>query len=305
MYPQKMLNHAQTLLCHLFDALPPTYSLTQSLTILVIGSGTFPSFEPLIRSLLQHQPRLEQLNFILVDPNKSATDYFDNYFSSLSEHELIVKIAIHITTYNIDIHKYLTTYHHPIFDIIYLEHPNLDILKFVLAKTNSGNNKLQVSLCESIPYLQHVSHPNTILLASFLSHGELKQMRYLIDFSLNIKLLQTYSSHFFHSGGCYRYGIIASIDQTGLPQKDPKKLAAIIHKDNNYFCSFFLVAILIFSITVITTKLLLVKIFSLFFVVAHLFYHRYGTIGLLIKILLILGQLLLLGGYLGYLLVYS
>jgi hypothetical protein len=62
---------------------------------------------------------------------------------------------------------------------------------------------------------------------------------------------------------------------------------------------FFISSIIFFSITFVFIKPIFLKIISMFFMTAHLFYHRYGISGLFIKIGLILGQLLILFGFLG------
>ncbi len=285
--PKKIAKKAEVTLSRLLAYIPTSFATLKSLKILVIGAGFFPSFSPLCSILSRQCPALRNIEFVLIEPQKSETDKFNAYFQKLKQHPNAMNVTVSI--HNDDIKKYLQKKNRPVFDIIYFEQPNLAILGILQAKTGNSNAILSAYLRESIPYLKYVVRENSIVLATFISTHDLKHFNSLLRHSLNIKPRFSCKPNLFSDNNFYSSGQIYILEEAKLPNRQAEKLAESIANSDTYFFLFLLISILIFILTLDWAKLL-----SFFFTLVLLFNHQYGSKGLFIKIVIVTLQFMIL-----------
>lgn len=286
-YRESVSKNAIAILNSLFDSISMDIIEQNTLNILVIGAGMFPSFKPLLLSLQRISPNLKTVTLTIIEPLKSETDRFNNYVSrlDLSCFYITFEYSIH----NVDIKEYLTNIKNVYFDIIYFEQPDLSPVGILLAKTGSFAAKLELSLRESIPFLKNIIQSKTIIVASFLFKRDLKQLNTLINYSLKIPTKIVYLSIFNSSGSPYSSGLISLIEPPALPNENPQKKASAIKKQDNYYAMLLLISTLLFVLTPSPGKL-----FSFLCTVTLLLHHRYGFGSFIIKSAIILTQIAIL-----------
>ena len=286
-YREGVSKNATAILNSLFDSISTDISELGTLNILVIGSGMFPSFKPLLLSLQRISPNLKKVNFTVIEPFKSETDRFNDYISRLDLSCFCIKFEYSI--HNVDIKEYLANVKEKHFDIIYFEQPDLSPIGILLAKTGSSAAKLDLSLRESVPFLKKIVRSKTIIVASFLFKRDLKQLNTLINYSLKIPTRIAYLSIFNSNGSPYSSGLISLIDPLKLPNENPKKTASAIKMQDSYYVWFLLISTLLFVVTPSSGKL-----FSFLCTVTLLLHHRYGLGSFIVKSGIILIQLSIL-----------
>lgn len=289
-YIENVSINASAVLGQIFETTPPSISGLESLSVLVIGSGFFPSFQSLVKAIEVASPNLKKISFILVEPLKSETDRFEAIFTT---HNLSSRYGFTITysIQNMDIKMYLMNVHDQCFDIVYFEQPDLSPVGILLAKSGVAGAKLELSLRESIPYLKMVVRPQSILIASFLYKKDLKQLDALIRYSMNLKTKIIVSTENKRDGAPYNSGLIAIVDPTYIHKSDPEILSESIKRQDTYYWFFLVLSFLIFLITPPIAKAL-----SAFCTLSLLMHHRYGFGSLIIKIAIVAVQLAVLLG---------
>lgn len=290
-YRQTVAKNATTILSTLFESAPAKFRDLKTMKILVIGAGFFPSFMPLVNVLSRIVPNLTELYFTLVEPLKSETDRFHDYFLKLNNSGIESQVTIKYSAQNTGIKEYLLSHHDMIFDVIYFEQPDLSPIGILLAKKGGENAKLVVSVRESIPYLKRIVKPDSIIVASSLFKHDLIQLNALINFSLLIKTHLAYLPGFFSDGAPYSSGLISVVDPKMLPKINPEERSAAIKRNDSYY---FLVLFASFIIFLLTPSW--AKVLSSFFIIALFSFHRYGMVSLFIKFALIVAQLGVLAG---------
>lgn len=290
-YRESVANNATIILSSLFKSAPINLKDLQTINILVIGAGFFPSFLPLVKVISSIAPNMTELQFTLIEPLKSETERFHDYFSTLSKTGEERLPNIRYSAHNTGIKEFLQSNQNVAFDIIYFEQPDLSPIGILLAKKGREDAKLVASLRAAIPYLKKVIKPDAIIVASCLFKTDLIQLNSLINFSLNIKTRLEYIPRTFSDGVPYSSGLISVVDPKKLTKINPDKIAATINKYDATYCLIMFVSIIIFMLTPSWAKIL-----SSFFTIALVIYHRYGVGALMIKLALIATQLGVLAG---------
>lgn len=277
---------AKYILDNLFTFAPKSFVELKNINILVIGAGSFPSFATLINTLSSTCHQVNKINFTLIEPDQAATNRFKDTIHKTTGNKF--NLLVHFSIHNQDIKSYLENTHDT-FDLIYFEHPDVSILNALLEKTRLIGNSLTISMQESIPYLRKVIKNQSVIIGSFIFKGDLCETKSLLKFSLRIKMHIVQQRKVFFDGHYYSLGLIGIVDPSQLPNKIPKQLAKDIRFSTNFFGIFILTSLIIFLVT--SNKL---KTVSFFFVIAQLFYNRYGVRGLIVRFLLIIGQIIVL-----------
>jgi hypothetical protein len=288
-YRESIAANAETILNTLFDSLPLTFLEMESINVLVIGAGFFPTFKPFIDSLSKRAIKLTHLKFILVEPQVSETDRFDRFFKRNGFDLGYNNINISYTVHNQGIKRYLKSAHKTAVDIIYFEHPDLSPIGILFAKNGHHQAKLTLSLRESVPYLKEIVQPHSIIIASGLFKRDITQLNALINFSLRIPTHRTQLPGSHTNGSPYNYGLISINDTHRLPDKNPRVIAQAIRRNDTYYS-----LLLIFSFILFLSTPPVGKIPSLLMTLALMFYHRYGIKNLGAKLILIAIQLSIL-----------
>lgn len=279
-----MINDARLHFDRLFSFLPKSFNELNQIKILVIGAGLFPSFASLVNSITYACPKANEINFILIEPKQSKTNIFKNRLSEVVD-EFNVRSNVFI--HNTDIKSYLEKTNE-IFDLIYFEHPDVSLINVLVEKIRFSKNNLAQSMQESVPYLRKIIKDQSVIIGSFVFKGDLYEIKSLLKFSLGIKIHLVRKKLFFE-GHYYCFGLIGIINESKLSNKIPEKLAKQIRFNTILFGLFLMTSIIIFLIT--PTKL---KTTSFFFCMGQLFYIRYGITALIVRIVLIFGQISLI-----------
>jgi hypothetical protein len=289
-YIENVSRNASAVLSQLFELTPPSIIGIDSLNILVIGSGFFPSLSSFVKAISTVSTNLKNIHFTLIEPLKSETDRFEAIFTT---HNLSRRYGFTITysIQNMDIKVYLMNVHDQCFDIVYFEQPDLSPVGILLAKSGVAAAKLDLSLRESIPYLKKVVSPQSILIASFLYKKDMKQLNALIRYSKNLQTKIIVSTENKRDGAPYNSGLIAIVDPAYIHKSDPEILAESIKRQDT---SYWLLLVLSFLIFLVTPPI--AKALSAFCTLSLLMYHRYGVGSHIIKIAIIAVQLAVLLG---------
>lgn len=285
-YIESVSKDASTVLSRLFESAPPSTNHLESLDVLVIGSGFFPSFLSLVNSIAATSRNLKKINFTLVEPLTSETNRFEQYFVN-HQASNATNLSITYSIQNMDIKYYLKNVCDLTFDIIYFEQPDLSPIGIVLAKSGIARSRLELSLRESIPYLKRVVKSQSILIASFLYKKDLKQLNSLIKYSMNLPTRLVVNTENRKDGTPYNSGLIAIVDSKCIKKSNPEILAESIKRQDTYYSLFLVLSFLIFAITPPIAKgLSALGTLSLFL------YHRYGVGSMIIKIAIIAVQII-------------
>lgn len=280
-YQKEVMKDARFHFDRIFSFAPRSLSELKQIKILVIGAGSFPSFVPLLHSITHACPKANEINFTLIEPDQSATNRFKDKLTKAVDNKFNARA--HVCIHNADIKSYLkNTY--DIFDLIYFEHPDVSIVNVLLEKIRLVRSTLATSMQESIPYLRRIVKDQSVIIASFILKDDLCEVKPLLKFSLAIKM-HFVRKKIFSDGRYYCFGLIGIVNESQLPNKTPKKLAKEIRLGTILFGIFLLASAIIFFIT--PNKL---KTVSFLFFIGQLFYNHYGVRGLIMKLILIIGQ---------------
>jgi hypothetical protein len=286
-YLKKTMDDAEFILGKLLSFAPESFMELKNINILVIGAGSFPSFIPLIRTLTHACPEAQSLNLTLLEPNQSATDLFKSKVSKMTGSEF--NVVVHFSIHNSDIKSYLNTPSDAIFDLIYFEHPDFSFLSVLLTKAKLAGDKLAISMQESIPHLRNIIKEQSLIIATCIFNDDLRQIKSLLEFSLGIKMRLVRQPRMIFDGRYYSFGLAGAVHKAQMQNKAPNRLVEEIGFTTILFGVFLLASVIIFLIT--PNKL---KVVSFFFLIAQLFYTRYGVGGLIVRLFLIIGQAIIL-----------
>ena len=273
----------------LFEKILPCDScvgITGPLTILVIGAGSFPSYQSLLNRLKRTNPTLDKISFTLVEPIKSQTDFFLEHFAD-STHDFFI--------YHGNLKDFFKEHTDKKFDLIYFEHPETMALPILLSAIGMSRFKRVPSLRASMPDLAAVVKTNTLIIASCMTRHELKQLQMLLNYSLKIKPEHVASRlwHIFY-GGPYSEGLTYCIKQTSRCAVLQQKKTALI-RFSDYSLSFVLFLALIIYILYCSQypddAHALERLVAVLLMGAQLYFHRPGKSGFAIKCLLLATQL--------------
>jgi len=285
---QKILDNAESTLRKIFSFVPDFFNELKDINVLVIGAGTFPSLIPLSNILGNNCLHARLLTYTLIEPNQLATEQVKNAASSISTEKF--NFTVNFSIHNIDIKSYLMNCCDLVYNLIYFEHPDFSILNVLLAKAGLRSDRLAISLQESIPYLSRVVKEKTIIIGSFMFKSDLSEIKQLLAFNLNIgKLNIVRQRRIFSDGYYYSKGLIGIVEKPLLEKKTLRRLLFEVRFSTAMFAIFFIISFFIFFITPNNFKLI-----SFFFVMAQLFYIRYGSLGLIVKFLILIGQSIIL-----------
>ncbi len=221
--PQRILNDAEYILHKLFSYLPDTFRELENINILVIGSGFFPSFIPLVKTITGTCLKVKIINFTLLEPNQQATEHFKKTFSPIDLERFNIKIDFSL--HNIDAKTFLMIAKDHAYDLIYFEHPDYSIYNVILAKLGLSNDKLAISLQESISYLSKIIKDQVIILGVFIFSAELNEIKCLINFTLRMKKINIVRPRkTYFNGHYYSNGLIGVVEKKQLPDKTPNRL---------------------------------------------------------------------------------
>lgn len=286
-YRENVSGKVTTLLNDLLQSLPDEFLHATTINILVIGSGFFPSFLPLVNELRDKIPCLSRIHFSLIEPLKPETDRFSRYFWKLDRIDKDLEISY--TTHNTDIMSFLTNNNGDLYDIIYFEQPDLSPIGILFAHNSHQQALLTRSLRESIPYLKNIIRPQSIIVASCIYRRDLTQLNALIHFSLKIRTRLAFLPGFYNDGSLYSSGLIGVVDQRLLNNKPPESISAAIKKKDKYYLYILTLSLILFLITPS-----LGKIPSILLTMPIAYYHRYNYHCLLNKVALLSLQLIIL-----------
>jgi hypothetical protein len=244
---------------HLFDKKIAT------LEVLVVCVGIFPSFFTLRKILYENLPKLQRIDFTLIEPATFKTDYF------------LKKVAGEIkdATFNIQnttLENFLRNTNKK-FDLIYFEHPDLRTMIIILAHCFKFF-KNTVGLRASIAHLFSVCKENTGIIASNMSEHENQQLKYLLKYYYDAesKLIKLN-----HKTGAYTHGLYAQIASESKSHK---------RTNDGYLTIFTIFFMVSYGYMFLHARSLLNVILPLFLLFIAFQYHRPGK-----KWLMVLGFL--------------
>lgn len=239
------------------------------INVLVISAGTFPSYEILLASLLERLPKLQKVNFTLIDPVKSKTDLFLKKYANINN-----KVSANIMIHNVTVKNFLMMKNDQYYDLIYFEHSDFRTFPVLLAKF-FGLFTRTASLRESIPLLTKVMKKRTLIIASCISKNEHDQLKHLLKFSFDVTANSIYLSDKYLYGGPYSYGLFTIINNSFHPEISKKRATTIQDNDNRLFLSFIFSGSIIF-LNVYHDISLKIVIFILTLCFFQLFFYRLG-----------------------------
>jgi len=291
-YRRIIATKAENLLEKLLSEPLQQFQDVTGLDILVIGAGSFPSYIPFLNVLSRLVPHLQVVNFTLIEPVKAETDFFEEQFANYSGDK-----RINFMTYNVGIEDFLKNSDGAVFDLVYFEHPETMTLPILLAKLGMASFAKIISLRKSIPYLQNIVKPHTVIMTSSMSVHELKQMKWLLQFSLRVNpsLIFSFNPINYLYGGPYTAGLCSNtLKSHSLIQSTcVMERSNAILKSDNYFCIVLVVSLIIYCIKCAGSYSVVEQMAAIMLMYAQLLFHRPGYSGVLIKLLLLVMQFIL------------
>lgn len=283
LYHKKLDSKAYRLFNSLFktDYAAQSIKGNTELSIAVVGAGSFPGFAPLVSAIRDLNNDVTKLSFTLIDTDTYATKYFLQASKEIINQFNDIEISIHIE--NVEVSEYLRT-HTNIFNIIYLEQPNLTLLGLILEKLGLRLTRHNTQMRQSIAYLNNAAHSKTIVLATFLHKQDMKTLRSLLEKRLQIP---TRSQPASSDGTPYSSGLI------GLIRKDHEiNVETIANQIRRHDNIYIITLILSCVFSLLTTSWL--KLVSVFITLILLFKHDYSRITASMRFILLGLQLVIL-----------
>lgn len=245
--------------------------------ILIIGAGSFPSFEALSSRLSS------TAHYTLVEPDQKQTDLFSTHFAKGN-----------ITIVNADSKTFLQNTRET-YDLIYFEHPETMTLPLILGQLGVKTLKRVASFRESFAYLSRVLKQNSMIIASCMSKHECAQLKSLLRFSLqaHAKTFSKWNIKDFFYGGPYSTGLACT---PIMSSNSEKTIERAIKHSHILLCVFLLgglLAYIFYCKNHLGPEYALQRLIMVFVWGSQLYLHQPGMRGFFIKVFLFLLQIAL------------
>lgn len=145
-------------------------SEAKTIDILAPGAGAFPSFEPMIKALLERFPQLITINITLLDIDANGMKIFLEHWKRnvrtedlQQEHKCLKQIAPFCN--QMDLQKFLLAESKKDksaiknYDIIYFEHPVIGAMNVLMSGGDPEVGDYLLNFRAALPYLQYVLKP--------------------------------------------------------------------------------------------------------------------------------------------------